>query len=336
MTLLRRLHKWLGLLIGLQVVLWLSSGLTISLLDPAKVSGRYWTQSLPVEPAYLPTGEILEPDELPPDRLRGATGISLTMRHGQMVYRVFGPEGERLLDANNGEILVFDQDHARQTAKQDYLGTGKIVTVQAGKAPDLETRRHAGDYWRVDFSDRVSTSIYISTATGEILERRNTYWRVRDFFWMLHTMDYQTRDDFNNSLIIAIILVAMWLGISGVILLFGSFTRQQFAFLNPFSGKKMVEITLLDPDGGPSRKVSLTAGSNLFLALAGQGIDLPSVCGGGGECGKCRVKIDAAELREPNRVEQGLVPSPLRKKGYRLACQMQAEQGFKLTMPRSQ
>ena len=97
----------------------------------------------------------------------------------------------------------------------------------------------------------------------------------------------------------------------------------------------MVEITLLDPDGGPSRKINLAAGSNLFLSLAGQGVDLPSVCGGGGECGKCRVKINKIKLQELNSAERGLIPSPLRKKGYRLACQLQAEPGMKLTLPRS-
>ena len=38
MRLLKKVHKWVGLLIGIQVLLWLLSGLMISLLDPAKVS----------------------------------------------------------------------------------------------------------------------------------------------------------------------------------------------------------------------------------------------------------------------------------------------------------
>lgn len=38
MTFLKKLHKWVALLIGLQVLLWLLSGFMISLLDPARVS----------------------------------------------------------------------------------------------------------------------------------------------------------------------------------------------------------------------------------------------------------------------------------------------------------
>ena len=40
---LKKIHKWVGLLIGIQVLLWLSSGLMISLWDPAKVSGKEWS-----------------------------------------------------------------------------------------------------------------------------------------------------------------------------------------------------------------------------------------------------------------------------------------------------
>jgi hypothetical protein len=56
MRLLKKLHKWIGLLIGLQVLLWVLSGLVISLLDPARVSGRQWADTTPHEPEPLPPG----------------------------------------------------------------------------------------------------------------------------------------------------------------------------------------------------------------------------------------------------------------------------------------
>ena len=36
---MRTIHKWVGLLIGLQFVLWLASGLMMSLLDHDQVQG---------------------------------------------------------------------------------------------------------------------------------------------------------------------------------------------------------------------------------------------------------------------------------------------------------
>ena len=38
MVFLKKLHKWVGLVIGIQVLLWLLSGLMLSLLDPEKVN----------------------------------------------------------------------------------------------------------------------------------------------------------------------------------------------------------------------------------------------------------------------------------------------------------
>ena len=38
---LRRIHKWLGLLLGLQLFLWVLSGLMFNWLDHKEVSGRY-------------------------------------------------------------------------------------------------------------------------------------------------------------------------------------------------------------------------------------------------------------------------------------------------------
>ena len=44
-------------------------------------------------------------------------------------------------------------------------------------------------------------------------------------------MDYSGRNNFNNLLIITVALTAIWLGISGFILLFYSFRRRDFDFL---------------------------------------------------------------------------------------------------------
>ena len=43
--------------------------------------------------------------------------------------------------------------------------------------------------------------IYVSAERGVVTTRRNNRWRIFDFFWMLHTMDYQGRDSFNHWLL---------------------------------------------------------------------------------------------------------------------------------------
>ena len=321
MRFLKKLHKWVGLLIGLQVVLWLLSGLVISLLDPEKVSGEQWAAPGADKSPALQSGVVLEPSELPAGLLADALGISLTNNQGQAIYRIKRAGGETLVNAVDGSIVRTSKADAKKLAREDFIGDGDIVSIQAGRAPDQETRNSIGDYWKVDFSDDADTSLYISASSGEILARRNSYWRVRDFFWMLHIMDYSDREDFNNPLIIFVALIAIWLGISGFMLLIGSFSRHDFYFLNIMNKRNEVVITLIDPSSTTPKQVNLRKGSNLFLSLATHNINLPSICGGGGECGKCRIEIEGDDLPTANTIERGLIPGSLRKRGFRLACQ---------------
>jgi len=333
MPFIRKVHKWVGLLIGIQVFLWLLSGLMISLLDPAKVSGQYQARPAQANTQNLPSGSLLEPQELAQDQLADALSIELGMNRGKPVYRVRHSDDVILLDAIDGSAIVTSQMNAESLARQDYSGDGAIASVTRGMAPDMETRNHKGEYWRVNFSDHVNTSLYISAVDGRILERRNDFWRVRDFFWMLHIMDYAGRDNFNNALLIGIALIVIWLGLSGLIMLFSSFTRYDFYFLNVFQAAKQRTVTLIDPEDGSARELKIRRGANLFLALSEQGTDLPSICGGGGDCGKCRVKLESANLPEPNPTEQGLLPKALRKQGFRLACQHHVAENLRLHLP---
>lgn len=228
---LRKLHKWVSLAIGIQLFFWLSSGVMMAQLDPEKVSGAKWastTHTARQEPRF---SGLLEPQRLPAEQLENALSIRLEMNQSIPVYRIRRANGETLLNATDGSVITFNQKFAEQIASDDFTGNGDIESITAGQAPDLETRNSIGPYWRVNFSDSNSTSIYISASTGEILERRNRYWRVRDFFWMLHIMDYSGRSNFNNSIIITVALIAIWLGLSGFILLFYSFRRRDFDFL---------------------------------------------------------------------------------------------------------
>ena len=228
---LRKLHKWVSLAIGIQLLLWLSSGVMMAQLDPVKVSGDQWAGTSHAKPQKIRFTGLLEPQQLPAEQLQNAHRIHLEMNQGSPVYRLSRTDGEILLNAVDGSVLTFDQDFAEQLANSDFTGKGEIESVTHGQAPDIETRNSIGPYWRVNFSDETSTSIYISASTGEILERRNSYWRVFDFFWMLHIMDYSGHSNFNNSIITTVALIAIWLGISGFILLFYSFRRRDFEFL---------------------------------------------------------------------------------------------------------
>lgn len=213
---LRRLHKWIGLLLGVQFLLWTVSGTVMALLDMEAVAGG------PVPAATNPA--------LPPgsawDRIRASLGArqisGLAVRPLLDRYAVeVATSGEILLfDAATGRRIVVDAALARRIAIAGYGGGGHATAVTPLRETTFEVREHPLPIWRVDFEDEANSSIYVSGATGQLLERRNDSWRIWDFAWMLHNMDYANRTSFNHPLIIAVAFGILWLAITGVYLLF--------------------------------------------------------------------------------------------------------------------
>ena len=65
----------------------------------------------------------------------------------------------------------------------------------------------------------LSTSLYFNADNGEFITVRSNIWRVFDFFWMLHIMDYDEREDFNNPLLISFAASSVFFSFTGFILL---------------------------------------------------------------------------------------------------------------------
>ena len=155
---LRKVHKWVGLAIVIQVFLWLLSGVMMAQLDPEKVSGDKWAGTKNIAPPPISVQALLEPGQLPAAHITGAFGIQLEMNRRLPVYRIQRADGVTLLSAVDGSVITFDRQFAQQVAGADFIGKGVINSVNAGQAPDIATRDSTGPYWRVDFSDKSSTS----------------------------------------------------------------------------------------------------------------------------------------------------------------------------------
>ena len=82
----------------------------------------------------------------------------------------------------------------------------------------LETR-DAGPTWEAAFDDATGTRLYFSAEDGALVAVRTDAWRLKDVFWMLHTMDYRGRDDFNNPLVVLAGAWAAWVALTGLWLL---------------------------------------------------------------------------------------------------------------------
>jgi uncharacterized 2Fe-2S/4Fe-4S cluster protein (DUF4445 family) len=75
------------------------------------------------------------------------------------------------------------------------------------------------------------------------------------------------------------------------------------------------------------------AGQSILEYARRSGIDLVSLCGGAGTCGKCKVQIVSGEVSEPTQKEREALTAEEIAQGYRLACQTYTETDLVLTVP---
>jgi uncharacterized iron-regulated membrane protein len=222
MLFLRKLHKWLGLVIGLQVVLWAASGLIFAWLDPDAVDAAGSVRA--VEPAVLSSTTVkTEPmtwlGDYPPQDLYDVRAILLADR---WVWRVELRDRVELRSVEDGALVNVDEPWLRRLALERYAGGGRLSAATLQPEPDIASRA-SGPVWQAQFDDAQRTALYFAADDGHFIAARSATWRLYDFFWMLHTMDYVGRDNFNNPLIVTIGMATLWLSISGIVLIGRSF-----------------------------------------------------------------------------------------------------------------
>jgi uncharacterized iron-regulated membrane protein len=224
----RQVHKWIGLVLGLQFVLWTLSGAMMATLDQQSVAGggvrEMEARALPAAASGWPRIRVA----LAGQPITAMTLGPLLDRH---VVEISTSRGSRLFDAVSGAPIVVDAALAGRAAQQAYAANGTIRSIRRLKALELAVREQALPIWRVDFADEQNSSYYVSGGTGRVLERRNDAWRMFDFFWMVHNMDYLNRTSFNHPLIVVVGFGVLWLAVTGFYLLFRTGWRSDLRWL---------------------------------------------------------------------------------------------------------
>ncbi len=82
------------------------------------------------------------------------------------------------------------------------------------------------------------------------------------------------------------------------------------------------------------KRAEVSAGSTVLEAARGSGVNLSSICGGEGHCGKCRVIIRSGNelLSPPSELERRVFSEGDLSNGFRLACQATTQRGGSVTV----
>lgn len=214
-----RLHKWLAIIIGIQLLLWFVSGTLMSLLPIEQVRGEHLIDR---SAATLPAEAVLS-DPARFARAAGAPVETLTHRMllGCPIVEVVTAKGTRLFDAVTGAPLTAPGTaQAEQIVRSAWRGEGRPAATVERIATESTEYRGPLPAWRVALADKDATRVFIAADTGRITAVRTSTWRLYDFFWGLHIMDWKNHENFNTPWLLGFALggLALWLG--GAVLLY--------------------------------------------------------------------------------------------------------------------
>ena len=220
----RKTHKWLGLFIGIQVVIWSLSGLYMTAVHIDTIHGDHLIR----KPAPMSANVSALIDPLAVASTNGARAVRLAWVRNQPVYVLQREGSDRVFDATSGRVVrPLTEAEIRSLAQSTYTGDEAIVSARLIAEIPGEIRGRRPPLWRVEFAHWNKPTLYFSPTTGELVSRRHELWRVFDFVWMLHIMDYDERENVNNMLLRVFTWGAVLMALSGIWLLFYSFHRKK-------------------------------------------------------------------------------------------------------------
>jgi len=213
-----KVHKWLALLMAIQILFWFVSGLFFALVPIEWVRSEHMVAEAPavairLDEAAAGLQRIASTNPRPGER------IELRSMTGRPVALVTAAAARpRLYDLGTGrQLSPIPSALAVAIAERDHVGDDRAAGVELVTQASPEYRG-ALPAWRVDFQGNNAVSLYVASDTGAVAARRSTLWRTYDFLWSLHIMDFKNHEDFNTPLLIVATALALVMVITGIIL----------------------------------------------------------------------------------------------------------------------
>ena len=239
---IRKTHRYLGVILGVQFLFWTIGGIYFSWSNMDEIHGELNMKPsalIPVNSELISPSEVLKQlkengdfDSIKELKLVGILGkpyyqihyfpdpASHSSHSGQMVEN---KPTIQLADAVSAALRgPLTANEAVAIAKSAFNEDSKVIDV---KLLDITSSHH--EYRlnplpafaiRFDYPSR--TTVFVSAELGTIQKIRNQKWRIFDFLWMMHTMDYEGRDNFGNILLRTFSIFGLFTIFSGFVLFY--------------------------------------------------------------------------------------------------------------------
>jgi hypothetical protein len=213
------IHKWLALIIGVQILLWFVSGLFFAIYPIERVRSEHRIAEQAAAP--LAAAELRAPADVA--ALLTAAPTKLTYSRDVLGRPV------AIAEFADGRPALIDLRALRVISPLTAEDAAAVAQAYVANAPPArETRRvvsESPEYrgalpaWRVAFEDEEGLAIYVAADTGAVTARRSDLWRMYDALWALHIMDWRDHENFNTGLLIVATALALIVTLAGFVLL---------------------------------------------------------------------------------------------------------------------
>jgi hypothetical protein len=218
----RKIHRFLGVFIGIQFLFWTISGLYFSWTDIDEIHGDHFHQD---HMMHFTAANLINPASL--DSTLEIASLELRFVKHQPYYWV---NGQQLFHAQSGASKgEITEEEAKEIAKIYIKGDFGIKSAEylTETGSHHEYRGRPLPAWAVNFEHPENLTAYIDAKSGSFERVRHRNWRWFDFLWMFHTMDYAGRDNFNNLLLRAFSLFGLATIASGFTLFFMTWKKSK-------------------------------------------------------------------------------------------------------------
>lgn len=213
-----RVHKILGLVAGILLAFWVTSGFYFTLYPIQEIRGDHLRAK--IEHGTLEVDEV----KVSVQEAMDASGIwgfqaELKMFMGEPVWLISNTHDKRLVDAMTGEKLSpFPETKAEEvfeTAVPRLTSYGGEVFLLEDNSP----REYGGPLPVWVFEASNGERAYMSPETGDILAVRTTEWRIFDIFWRFHILDITGDDQIDSWWMKLAAFLAIIMVLTGFIIL---------------------------------------------------------------------------------------------------------------------
>ena len=212
---IRKAHRYLGIFLGIQFLFWTISGLYFSWTNLDEIHGDHY-KNLEYEP--LSFENLISPSLI--KIKESINSIEIRDINKKPYYFI---NKKWLYSARTGvRKNELTKDEALYIADK-YMKKGLVVKsiekiTKVGK--HHEYRKKLLPAYVISYKSDDNLKAYVSISDAKFQSVRHRSWRLFDFLWMTHTMDYEGRDNFNTITLRAFSLLGLITVLSGFTLAF--------------------------------------------------------------------------------------------------------------------